>query len=144
MEGPCRALGQPSSEGLDRSADVIDQLRAGTHQRLPGADDGQVSLGVFAPMFEWVQQLRVHSCQASEVLSVDLIRFTLVSVDEPQLPGVGHQHLVAALLKHPARPGRVGTGLDCYAHRRPLGGEASSEGLWGCAQPTLLYNLAAL
>jgi hypothetical protein len=102
-----------------------------------------MSLRVFAAVLEWIQQLRVDSCQASQVLGVDLIRFTLVSVDEPCLPGVGHQDLVATLLQYPAHPGRVGTGLDCYAHRRPLGGEASPEGLGASAQPTLLHNLAA-
>ena len=50
---------------------------------------------------------------------------------------------MAALLQHPARSGRVGTGLDGYAHGL-LGGEASSEEHWGRAQPALLHNLAAV
>jgi hypothetical protein len=51
---------------------------------------------------------------------------------------------VATLLQEPADPRGVGSGLDGYAHRRLLGGEASPEGLWGGPQPTLLYNLSAL
>jgi hypothetical protein len=49
---------------------------------------------------------------------------------------------VAALLEHPARPRRVGSGLDGYT-QRPFGGEAPPEGLGGGTQPTLLHNLAA-
>jgi hypothetical protein len=123
---------------------VVYQLRAAIYQRLAGTDDGHMSLRVFAAVLEWIEQLRVHSCQASQILGVDLIRFTLVSVDEPQLPGVGHQDLVATLLQYPARPRRVGSGLYGYAHRRLFGGEASPKGLGASAQPTLLYNLAAL
>jgi hypothetical protein len=101
-----------------------------------------VGLGVFAPVPNRVEQLRIQARQASEVLVVDLIRFALVGVDEPELPGVGHQHLVAALLQEPANPGRVGSRFHRDA-QRGLGGEASSEGFWGGAQPTLLDDLAA-
>src|SRR5215210_1742952 len=73
VEASSQALGQASSEGLDRSSNVVYELRAGAHQRLTRADDGHMGLGVFAPMFEWVQELRVHSCQASQVLGVYLI-----------------------------------------------------------------------
>src|SRR5215217_4976488 len=103
-----------------------------------------MGLGVLAPVRHRVEQLRIQARQASEVLGVDLVGFALVGVDEPHLSGVGHQDLVATLLEHPACPGRVGSGLYCDAHRRPLGGEASSERLGASAQPTLLYNLAAL
>jgi hypothetical protein len=50
VEAPGRTLGQPSSEGLDRSPNVVDQLRAATDQRLTGTDQGQVGLSVFAPV----------------------------------------------------------------------------------------------
>src|SRR5688500_2085103 len=43
-------------------------LRAATHQCLARADYGKVGLGAFAPVPEWVQELRIHSCQAGEVL----------------------------------------------------------------------------
>ena len=56
---------------------------------------------------------------------------------------IGHQNLMAALLEHPADPRRVGSSLDGHA-QRPLGGEASPEGLWGGAQPTLLDRLATV
>jgi len=99
-----------------------------------------MGLRVFAPVLEWVQQLRV---QASQVLSVDLVSFAFVGVDEPQLPGIGHQHLMATLLEHPACPRRVGSGLYGDA-QRPLGDEASFACLWGSAQPTFLHNLATV
>src|SRR5215207_11677012 len=51
------------------------------------------------PVPEWVQELRIHSCQAGEVLGVYLVGLSLVGVDEPQLAGVGNQHLVATLLE---------------------------------------------
>jgi hypothetical protein len=72
VEASGRALGQAGPEGLDRSADVIDQLRAGAHQRLPGADDGQVSLGAFASVLERIQQPGIQSCQASQVLKASI------------------------------------------------------------------------
>jgi hypothetical protein len=123
---------------------VVDQLRAAIHQRLPRADDGHVGLGIFAPVLERVQQLRIEACQAAQVLGICLVGLSLVGVDESQFASVGHQHLVAQLLEHPARPGRVGAGLDGYAHRRPLGGEASPEGFGAGTQPTLFDHLAAL
>src|SRR5215210_6171310 len=92
------ALGQAMTEGLDRSSNVVHELGAAIYQRLPGTDDSHMSLRVFAPVLEWVQELRVHSCQASEVLGVDLICLTLVGVDEPQFTSIGHQDHVAALL----------------------------------------------
>ena len=51
---------------------MVDQLRAGIDQRLAGADDGQMSLAVFAPVLEWIQELRIQACQASQVLGVYL------------------------------------------------------------------------
>jgi hypothetical protein len=77
------ALGQAGSEGFDRSAHVVYELRAATDQ-----------------------------------------------------------YLMATLLEYPTCPRRVGASLYCDAHGL-LGGEASSEGLWGGAQPTLLDHLAA-
>src|SRR5688572_12609852 len=62
------ALGQPSTEGFDRSPNAVNELRAGTHQRLTRADDGHVSLALFAPVLEGVQQLRIEARQAGQVL----------------------------------------------------------------------------
>ena len=44
-----------------------------------------MSLGVFAAVFERVQELRIKTCQAGQVLGVYLIRFALVGIDEPYL-----------------------------------------------------------
>jgi hypothetical protein len=84
VEAPRRALGQAGPEGFDRSSNVVDQLRAASYQRLPGADDRQMSLGALTPVLEWVEQLRVHSSQASQVLSVYFICLAFVGVDEPK------------------------------------------------------------
>jgi hypothetical protein len=102
-----------------------------------------MSLALFAPMFEWIQELRVKTRQASQVLGIYLIGLTLVGVDKPQLPGIGHQDLVAAPLEHSANPGRVGASLYCDAHGL-LGSETPPKGLRGGAQPAFLYNLATL
>jgi hypothetical protein len=57
-----------------------------------------VGLGVFAPMLERIEQFRIQTCHTSEVLGVDLIRLTLIGVDELEFAGIGHQDLVAAPL----------------------------------------------
>ena len=67
------ALGQAGSEGFDRSAHVVYELRAATDQCLTRADDGHVSLGIFAPMLERIEQLRIKTCQSSQILSVYLV-----------------------------------------------------------------------
>ena len=59
------------------------------------------------------------------------------------LRALATKYLVATPLEHPARPRRMGSGLDGYAQRL-LGGEAPPEGLGSGAQPPLLDHLAAL
>ena len=56
------------TEGFDRPSDVVHELGAATNQSLARADYGKVGLGAFAPVPQWVQELRIHSCQAGEVL----------------------------------------------------------------------------
>jgi hypothetical protein len=87
-----------------------------------------MSLGVLTAVLEWVEQLRIKTCQASQILCVYLICFALGGVDEPQFPSIGHQHLVAAVLEYPANPRRVGACLYGYAQWLLLRGEASPEG----------------
>ena len=70
-----------------------------------------MSLRVFAAVLEWVQQLRIETCQASQILGVDLVGLLLVGVDESQFASIGHQDLVRALLQEPANPRRVGSRL---------------------------------
>src|SRR5215204_3758988 len=103
-----------------------------------------MSLAILAAVLKWVQELRIEACQASQVFGIHFVGLAFVGVDEPQLPSVGHKHLVAALLQEPANPGRVGARFYGDAHRRLLGGEASSEGLGAGPQPTLLHDLATL
>src|SRR5215203_5251727 len=98
------------TEGLHGSPNMVHKLRAAIYQRLPG-----------------------------QVLSIHLIGLALVGVDEPHLASIGDQHLVTTLFEQPTNPWRVSPGLDGYT-QRPLGDEASSEGLGSCAQPALLHN----
>ncbi len=56
-----------------------------------------MSLALFAPMLYGVEELQIHSCQASQVLGVYLICLAFVGVDEPQFAGIGNQDLVASL-----------------------------------------------
>jgi hypothetical protein len=105
-----------------------------------------VSLALLTAVLEWVEQLRIQARQASEVLGVYLVCFALVAgIDEPPLARIGYQDLMATfLLEHPAHPGRMGSCFYSYAQRLLLRSEASPEGLWGGAQPTLLDHLTAL
>jgi hypothetical protein len=102
-----------------------------------------MGLGVLTPVLEWVQQLRIKTCQASQILGIDLICLLLVGVDEPQFAGIGHKDLVAAFFEHPAHPRRMSSRLYCDSHG-PLGGEAPPEGFGGGTQPTIFEGLAAL
>ena len=77
MEAPGRALGQPSTKGLDRSSDVVYKLRAAPDQRLARTDDRQMSLGVFTSVVQWVKQLRIQTGQASQVLGIYLVGLSL-------------------------------------------------------------------
>src|SRR5215210_8946321 len=68
----------------------------------------------------WKEQLRIEACQ---VLGIDLVGLLLVGVDEPQLASIGHQDLVAALLREPADPGEGFPSLLRFAAsppKRPL------------------------
>jgi hypothetical protein len=103
-----------------------------------------MGLALFAPMLERVQQLRIQTRQASQVLGVHLIRLALIGIDEPQFASIGHQHLVAAFLEHPANPWRVSTRLYGDAHRRLLRSETPPQSLGSGTQPTFLHNLTAL
>src|SRR5215218_6887929 len=65
----------------------------------------------------------------------------LVGIDQPRLAGIGDKHLMTALGKQPAYPGRVGTDLDDYLHPL-LRIEAASEVVGDGAQPTVFHKLA--
>jgi hypothetical protein len=43
-----------------------------------------MSLGILTAVLEWVEQLRIEACQASQVLSIDLVGLAFVGIDEPQ------------------------------------------------------------
>jgi hypothetical protein len=105
VEASGRALGQARTEGLHGSPNVVHKLRAAPDQCLTRADDRQVSLGVLTAVFEWIELFRIHSCEASEVLGVYLIRFALACVDEAHFARIAYHYLMATLLEEPANPG---------------------------------------
>src|SRR3712207_2539602 len=95
----------------------------------------------FASMLERREQLRVQPRQAGEVLGVETVRLAPLTVDEPQLPWVGLQHLVAQTLKQSADLWGVGAGLDGYPH--PLSfREVPFERRGACADLALFDHFA--
>jgi hypothetical protein len=102
-----------------------------------------MGLALLAPVLERVQELRIQTCQASQVLGVYFICLALVGVDEPQLARICHEDLVTTLLQEPANPGRMGSRFYGDAQSL-LGGEASFQGFGGGTQPAFLHNLATL
>ena len=58
-------LGKRAPKDLTAPLPWVDQLRAATDQCLTRADDGQVSLALYAPVLERIEQLRIEACQAS-------------------------------------------------------------------------------
>ena len=62
---------------VHRMRSVFSKLSTASYQRMPGANDGQMGLRVFAPVLERVQELRIHSRQASQILGVDLVGLSL-------------------------------------------------------------------
>src|SRR5215211_2184967 len=103
-----------------------------------------MSLALFSPVLERVQELRIQTRQASQVLGVYLVGLALVGVDQPRLARIGYQHLVATLLlEYSANPGGVSARLYGYAQRL-LRAKVSLEGLGSGSQPTLLDHLATL
>src|SRR5215211_9446951 len=104
-----------------------------------------MSLALFSPVLERVQELRIQTRQASQVLGVYLVGLALVGVDQPRLARIGYQHLVATLLlEHPTNPRRVSACLYGYAQWPLLRAEAPPEGFGSGAQSALLDHLAAL
>jgi hypothetical protein len=60
---------------------VVDELRSGADQRVPGMDQRQVSLRLFSPMLYRVQKLGIDSGQARKLLDIQLVGLMLVAVD---------------------------------------------------------------
>src|SRR5215218_8962426 len=103
-----------------------------------------MSLALFSPVLERVQELRIQTRQASQVLGVYLVGLALVGVDQPRLARIGYQHLVATLLlEYSANPGGVSARLYGYAQRL-LRAKVSLEGLGSGSQPTLLEHRATI
>ncbi|QDV09668.1 hypothetical protein Poly30_52260 [Planctomycetes bacterium Poly30] len=50
-------------------------------------------------MLDRVQELQVEACDSSKLLGIDRIALRVVLVDQPQLAGVGDDHIVAELLE---------------------------------------------
>jgi hypothetical protein len=137
------ALGQASTEGLDRPAHVVDELGPRPDQRLARADDRQVGLRGLSSMLDRREQTSIEACQAGEVLGIEPVVLAALGVDEPELAGVGHQDLVGASSQHAADPGRVRARLERHAHRLDAD-ETPLEGLRGRGDAGLFDDLAGL
>ena len=95
-----------------------------------------MSLRLFTPVLDGIQKLGIYPGQARQLLSVELIGLTLVTVDQPGLARIGYQYLVAQAFEDPVHPARVSADFDgdlhlFGQHRRD---EASAEVLRGGAQ----------
>jgi hypothetical protein len=55
------------------------------------------------------QDLRIKTGVACQLLSIDLITLPITVRDRPQLPNVGHNHLMAEFLQRFADPDRMGS-----------------------------------
>jgi hypothetical protein len=95
-------------------------------------------------VLERVKKLGIDPGKTGQVLCIELVGLAPLTVDEPHLPGVGDQNLVATFFEQTTHPGRVGPHLDGDLQRLLHGVEALPEGLWCATQPTLLDDLAAL
>jgi len=105
-------------------------------------DQGKVDLRVFSAVLERSEQFRVEPSQASELLSVDLVRLSAVGVDEPQPAGVGDQDLVTVSFEQTAHPRRMRARLNGDAHLFATG-ETPLEPLRAGWDAALLQDLAA-
>src|SRR3712207_6101134 len=80
VETLCRALGKPGPEGLDRPP--YPRLISCVRERIsvhPGSALGPgVSLRLFTPVLDGIQELGIYPGQARQLLSVELIGLTLV------------------------------------------------------------------
>ena len=65
-------LGRRAPKDLTAPLPWVYQLRAARDQRLPGADRGHVGMGVFAPVPDRVEQLRIEASQAGQVLKASI------------------------------------------------------------------------
>jgi len=63
---PPKDLTAPRTLGLQAACDYLPVPHA-------SGCDGHMSLALFAPMLEGVEQPGIHSCQASQVLGIDLV-----------------------------------------------------------------------
>jgi hypothetical protein len=100
-----------------------------------------VSLRLFTPVLDGIQKLGIYPGQARQLLSVELIGLTLLTVDQPGLARIGYHYLVAQAFEDPVHPARVSADFDGDLQLL-LGVEAAAEVLRGGAQPALLNELA--
>src|SRR5664280_1110115 len=119
-ERPRRAFLHPVSRRLDRSANVIDELRPRPHQRIARPEDGQVLRDALGPVFHRVEKLRVQPRDPRQRLGIHRVLLPTALVDQPGLPGVGNQHLVSELLQKPTDSRRVRPYLERDPHSPPL------------------------
>ena len=136
--GACR---QAAAHGLHRAADVIDELGAGAHQAVAGAELGEIDLGLSAAVADRLEERRIEAPQPGQGLSIDAVALPLAGVDEPELAGIRDEDLVTQPGEQSAHPGRVGADLEHHASRCPAG-ELALKGGQGGPHPPGRLDLA--
>lgn len=82
----------------------MNEPDARAYQDIASTDQGQMRLSELAAMFDRAQQLRVETCDAGQILSIDAIVLVLILVDQTQLPRVGDDHLMSQSVQQAAHP----------------------------------------
>src|SRR2546427_5564512 len=88
------------------------------------------------------EERRVESPNTGQRLRVGAVILGVALRDEPQLPRVGHEHLVPARLKEATDPGRMRPGLQHEPHR-PVTTKPSTQRLGRRRHPSLVDHPAA-
>ena len=97
---------------------MVHELRASTDKSLARAEGREVALRGKRAMLDGVEQLWISARDARQLVRIDPIGLPVVLVDEPDLPGIGNEDLVAAVLQQSGHPRGLGTRFDRYARGR--------------------------
>jgi hypothetical protein len=81
-------------------------------------DQIKVALSLGAAVTDGRQQTRVMRGESRQLLGIVAVVLTLAGGDGPDLARVGHQHLMAELLQHPADPSGMRAALQSDTHLR--------------------------
>ena len=72
-------------------------------------------------MLNGMQQCGIEAAEPSQRFRLDAVVFARTRIDEAELSGIGHQHLVAQAGEEAAHPWRVGADFEDHAAAGPRG-----------------------